>query len=67
MSTKIMKWVFISVLVLTLLWPSSAGHLILLGAAVCAAAMLGFQAGRAGKQSGEAGHATVPYKVKFEN
>ena len=67
MSTKIMRWVFISVLVLTLLWPSSAGHLVLLGSAVCAAAMLGFQTGRAGKRSGEAGHATVTYKEKFEN
>jgi len=67
MSTKIMRWVFISVLVLTLLWPSSAGHLILLGAAICAAAMLGFLAGRGGKHSGETRHATVPYKEKFEN
>ena len=67
MSTKMMKWVFIPVLLLALLWPSSAGYLILLGSAVCVGAMLGFQAGRAGKHFWGAGHATVPYKVKYEN
>jgi hypothetical protein len=67
MLTKIMKWVSITVLLLALLWPMSAGHLILLGSAVCAGAMLGFQAGRAGKHFWEAGRATVPCKVKFEN
>jgi hypothetical protein len=67
MSTKMMKWVFMPVLLLALLWPSSAGYLILLGSAVCVGAMLGFQAGRADKHSWEAGHTMVPHKVKFEN
>lgn len=67
MLTKILKWVSITVLLLALLWPSSTGYLILLGSAVCVGAMLGFQAGRAGKHFGEAGHAMVPCKVKYEN
>ena len=67
MLTKIMKWVSITVLLLALLWPSSAGYLILLGSAVCVGAMLGFQAARAGKHFGEAGHTTVPCKVRYEN
>ena len=70
MLTKIVRRSFIPVLLLllsALLWPSSAGYLALLGSAVCAAAMLGFQAGRAGKHFGETGHAAVPCKVKYEN
>ena len=67
MSKETMKWVFISVLLLTLLWPASAGHLILMGSAVCVWVMLTFRVGRAGKRSGEVGCATVPCKVKFEN
>ena len=54
-------------LALLLLWPSPPINKILLGFAVCGGAMLGFQAGRAGKHEGEAGHATAPYKVKYEN
>lgn len=54
-------------LALLLLWPSPPSDKILLGFAVCVGAMVGFQAGRAGKHSAEAGHATVPYKVKYEN
>jgi hypothetical protein len=70
MLTRMMRRYFIPVLLLmllALLWPSSAGYLILLGSAVCVGAMLGFQAGRTGKHFGEAGHATIPYKVKYEN
>lgn len=72
MSTKIMWRGFIPVsllllLALLLLWPSPPSNKILLGFAVCVGAMLGFQAGRAGKHSGQAGHATVPCKVKYEN
>jgi hypothetical protein len=70
MLTKIMRRGFIPVLLLVLLallWPSSAGYLILLGSAVCVGAMLGFQAGRAGKHFWETGHATVPRKLKYEN
>lgn len=72
MLTKIMRHGFISglflvVLALLLLWPSPPSYKIQVGFAVCVGAMLGFQAGRAGKHAAEAGHATVPYKVKFEN
>ena len=70
MVTKMMRRYFIPVLLLvllTLLWPSPPGYKILLGFAVCAGAVLGFHAGRAGKHFGEAGHATIPYKVKYEN
>jgi hypothetical protein len=70
MLTKIMRQGFIPALLLVLLAllrPSSASDLILLGSAVCVGAMLGFQAGRAGKHFWGTGHATVPYKVKFEN
>jgi len=67
MFTEMMKWVFIPVLLLALLWPSSAGYLILLGSAVCAGAIWGARVSRAGKYFGEAGYATVPHKVKYEN
>jgi hypothetical protein len=50
-----------------LLWPLSAGYLILLTSAVCVGAMMGFQAGRAGKHFWETGYATAPHKVKYEN
>jgi hypothetical protein len=65
-----MKWVSITVLLLVLLallWPSPPGYKILLGLAVGVGATLGFQAGRAEKHFWEAGHATVPGKVKYEN
>lgn len=67
MYKRIMKWGSIPVWLLLLLWPWPSGSEVHLAFAVCAGAMLGFQAGRAGKHSGEAGLATVPYKVKFEN
>ena len=69
MLTKIMKWISISLLVLTVLWPSSpAGYEILLAAlAVCAGAILAAQTGRAGKHFWEAGHARVSREVKYEN
>ena len=70
MLTKMMKWGLIPMLLLVLwamLWPLSAGYLMLLASAVCLGAMLGFQAGRTAKPFGEAGHATVSRKVKYEN
>ena len=70
MLTKMMKWGFIPMLLLVLwalLWPLSAGHLMLLASAVCLGAMLGFQAGRTAKPFWEAGHATISRKVKYEN
>lgn len=69
MVTKIMKWVFITVLLLLgLLWPRSAGYQILPGfVAVCAGAILAAQASRAGKYLREAGYTMVSRKVKYEN
>ncbi len=68
MFTKIMKWVSIAVLILAVLWPSSAGYQILLGfAAVCAGAILAAQASRAGKYFWEAGYAMVSREVKYED
>jgi hypothetical protein len=70
MLTRIMKWSFAPMLLLAfwaLLWPLSAGYLILLASAVCVGAMVGFQAGRAEKQFGETGRAVVLCKVKYEN
>jgi hypothetical protein len=70
MLTRIMKWGFIPMFFLmlwALLWPLSAGYLILLTSAVCVGAMMGFQAGRAGKHFGETGRAVVSCKVKYEN
>ena len=68
MLTKIMKRGFIPVLLLALLWPSPAGgYLILLGFAVCAGAIWGAQASRAGKYFWEAGYTMVSRKVKYEN
>ena len=70
MLTKILRQDFILVLLLVLLallWPSPPGYKIVLGLAVSVGAMLGFQAGRAGKHFWETGHATVPCKVKYEN
>ena len=70
MLTRIMRRGFVPVLLLVLLallWPSSVGYLVLLGSAVCAGAIWGAHASRAGKYLGEAGYATVPRKVKYEN
>lgn len=70
MLRKMMKWGSIPILFLVLwalLWPLSAGYLMLLASAVCLGAMLGFQAGRTEKPFWEAGHATILRKVKYEN
>jgi hypothetical protein len=70
MLTRIMKWGFIPMFFLmlwALLWPLSAGYLILMASAVCVGALLGFQAGRAEKHFWESGYATVPCNVKYEN
>lgn len=68
MLTKVMKWIFTSLLVLAVLWPSPAGYEILLAAfAVCAGAVLVTQVSRAGKHFGKAGYAMVSREVKYEN
>jgi Na+/H+ antiporter NhaD/arsenite permease-like protein len=65
MLAKILKWIFICLLVLAVLWPSPAGYPILLAAvAVCAGAILAAQARRAGKYFWLAGHARVSREVK---
>jgi len=68
MLTEIMRRDFIPVLLLVLLallWPWSAGYLILLGSAVCVGAIWGAHVRSAGKYSREAGYATVPRKVEI--
>lgn len=67
MLAKIMRRGFIPVLILALLWPSSAGYLILLGFAACAGAIWGAQASRPGKDVWEPGYATASRRVKYEN
>jgi hypothetical protein len=68
MLAKIMKWIFISPLVLAVLWPSPAGNQILLVAfAVYAGTILAAQTRRAGKYFWEAGPARVSREVKYEN
>jgi hypothetical protein len=67
MLTRIMKRGFVPMLLLALWWPSPVGYAILLGFAVCMGAVWAIQTSRAGKYFGEAGYATVPCKVKYEN
>ena len=68
MLTRMMKRGFIPMLLLALWWPSPVGYAILLGFAVCMGAIWAVQTSRVGEHFlGEAGYATVPYKVKYEN
>jgi hypothetical protein len=70
MLTRMMNWGFIPMLLLVLwalLWPLSAGYLILLASAVCVGAMVGFYAGRAEEQFWGTRRAVVSCKVKYEN
>jgi hypothetical protein len=67
MLTRIMKRGFVPMLLLALWWPSPVGYTILLGFAVCMGAIWALQSSRAGKYFGEAGYATVPREVKYEN
>ena len=70
MLTRMMNWGFIPMLLLVLwalLWPLSAGYLVLLASAVCVGTVLGFQAGRAEKHFWETGRAMVSCNVKYEN
>jgi len=68
MLTETMRRDFIPVLLLgllVLLWPWSAGYLILLGCAVCVGAIWGAHASSAGKYFRGAGYATVPGTVEI--
>ena len=70
MLTRMMNWGFIPMLLLVLwalLWPLSAGYLMLLASAVCVGTVLGFQAGRVEKHFWKTGRAVVSCKVKYEN
>jgi hypothetical protein len=67
MVTKMIKRVFIPMLVLALWWPSPVGYYILLGCAVCLGAIWIVQASGADKYLRDAGHAMVLSKVKYEN
>ena len=68
MLTRMMKRGFIPMLLLAVLWPSPLGYYILLGFAVCMGVIWAVPAGSAGKKYfREAGYATVPSKVKYEN
>ena len=70
MLPRMMKWDSTPMLFLVLwalLWPLSAGYLILLASAVCVEAMLGFQAGCTGKPFWEAWRAMISCEVKYEN
>jgi len=68
MLTRIIKWISILMLVLSVLWPSPAGYQILLAAVgLCGGAILIAQASRAGKYFWEAGHTRVSREVKYEN
>ena len=67
MLTRMLKRGFIPMLLLAVWWPSPVGYYILLGFAVCVGAMWAVQATPAGKHLWQAGCATVPCKVKYEN
>jgi hypothetical protein len=62
-----MKWGFIPMLLLALLWPLPVGYYILLGFTVCMGVIWALPAGSAGKYFTEAGYARAPSKVKYEN
>lgn len=66
MLTRMMKQVFIPILVLAMWWPSPVGY-VLLGFAVCMATIWAVQWSRTDKYFGEASAAKVPCKVKYEN
>jgi hypothetical protein len=66
MLTRIMKRVFMPVLLLVLLWPTPAGYYARLGLAVCVAAIWVLQARRS-KYLRKAAYMPASPKVKFEN
>jgi hypothetical protein len=66
MLTTIMKWVFMLVLLLVLLWPTPAGYYLWLGLAVCVPAIWVLQ-DRRSKYLRKAAYVPVSPKVKYEN
>ncbi len=67
MLAKIIRRVFIPVLVLAVLWPSASGYLVLLGLAISGGAIWGSKASRASKDVWQGGRLAVSHKVKYEN
>lgn len=67
MLTRIMKWAFIPVLLLALLWPTPAGYCAWMGVAVFVAAIWALEASRKGRYQRQAVYATASPKVKYEN
>jgi len=66
MLTRIMKRLFMPVLLLVLLWPTPAGHYLWLGLAVCVPAIWVLQ-DRRSKYLRKAAYVPVSPKVKYEN
>ncbi len=66
MLTTIMKWIFMLVLLLMLLWPTPAGYYVWLGLAVCVPAIWAVEARRS-KYLRKVAYVPVFPKVKYEN
>jgi hypothetical protein len=66
MLTRIMKQVFMPVLLLALLWPTPAGYYVRLGVAAWVAAIWALKASRS-KYLRQVAHTTASPKVKYEN
>jgi len=64
--TMNMKWIFMLVLLLVLLWPTHASYYAWLGLAVCVPAIWVLQA-RQSKYLRKAAYMPVSPKVKYEN
>ena len=66
MLTTIMKWIFMLVLLLVLLWPTPSNYYVWLGLAVCVPAIWVVQARRS-KYLRKAAYMPASPKVKYEN
>jgi hypothetical protein len=66
MFTRILKQVFMPVLLLALLWPTPAGYYVRLGVAGFVAAIWALQASRS-RYHRQAAYATASPKAKYEN
>lgn len=63
---RIVKWDFLLVLFLALLWPTSGGYYMRVGAAVCVSVIWALRTIR-DKSLRQAAYARAATKVKFEN
>jgi len=66
MLVTIMKWIFMLVLLLVLLWPTHDSYYLWLGLAVCVPAIWVVQARRS-KYLRKVAYVSVSSKVKYEN